>query len=243
MRVKCQVALFTNSPEDWQRLDWQILRDGGISLYRQQNFLAEDMRWFAAQNYDIHEFHCEHWDSPDALFLNFEQVLSFSQCRNFDALEDDLTDLPIRGDGGAVLVLHRFDVYAAGSGARLLPSGCAENAVLLDVLARVCRFFLLNSRRFVTLVQTDNRDLRVGPLAAVSPSWNHREWLDKTQARERPNAAARDLSKPEIWNGLSVPRHAVIYAGAACDLRRLETGAEVPQVCRNQQTWVLKLET
>ncbi len=44
------MALFTNSPQDWQRLDWQILRDGGVSLYSQLQFLADDMQWLGGQN-------------------------------------------------------------------------------------------------------------------------------------------------------------------------------------------------
>ena len=38
------MTLFNNSPEDWQRLDWQILRDGGIALYWRQEYLADDVR-------------------------------------------------------------------------------------------------------------------------------------------------------------------------------------------------------
>jgi len=183
------MALFTNSPEDWQRLDWLILRDGGISLYRRPQLLAEDMRWFAAEKYDIYEFHCQRWDSTDALFSDFESVLSLSECHNFDALDDDLTDLAIRDDGGALLVLHKFDVYAGGSGAQLMGSGQPEYEVLLDVLVRACRFFLLNSRRFVTLIQTEDPRFRTVRLGAVSADWNHREWIDAT-------------GKPESRSGL-----------------------------------------
>ena len=41
------MTLFTNSPEDWQRLDWQILRDGGIALYWRDEYLADDLQWLA----------------------------------------------------------------------------------------------------------------------------------------------------------------------------------------------------
>jgi hypothetical protein len=96
------MALFSNSPEDWQRLDWQILRDGGIALYWRPEYLA---------------------------------------------------------DAGA--------------------------EILLDVMAHACRFHLLNGRRFVTLVQTENPNYRVGRLGSIAATWNRREWLD---AKRRPES-------------------------------------------------------
>jgi hypothetical protein len=95
-------------------------------------------------------------------------VLRFSEWwgpewgHNADALDDCLTDLPIRDDGGAVLVLNRFNVYASGSGSALMHSGRTEAEVVLDVMAGACRFFLVNGKRFMVLVQTENLDIQIG---------------------------------------------------------------------------------
>jgi hypothetical protein len=59
------MPFFTNAPDDWQRLDWQILRDGGIHLYWRREYLIEDIDWFAKHDYDVFEFACEKWDSRD----------------------------------------------------------------------------------------------------------------------------------------------------------------------------------
>lgn len=126
------MALFTNSREDWQRLDWQILRDGGITLYWRKEYLADDVQWLAAQNYDIYNFDCERWVSEDEMYLDIERVLRFYEWwgpewgRNINALDDCSTDLPIRDDGGAVLALHKFNAYARGSGSALMHSGRSE---------------------------------------------------------------------------------------------------------------------
>ncbi len=184
------MTLFSNSPADWQRLDWQILRDGGIALYWRQEYLADDMRWLASQNYDMYEFDCERWRSEDEMYSDIGRVLRFSEWwgpewgRNIDALDDCLTDLPISDDRGAVLVLNRFNVYASGSGAASMHSGRSEAEVVLDVMAGACRFFLLNGKRFIVLVQTENPDIQIGSLGGRSPVWNRREWLNAKRTPE-----------------------------------------------------------
>jgi hypothetical protein len=182
------MAPFSNSPEDWQRLDWKILRDGGIALYRRPEYLAEDVQWLTAQNYKIYEFDCAQWTSESQMFNDIGRLLGFSECRNFDALDDDLSDLRIREDGGVALVFRRFDVYATGPGSALMASGPNQAEVLLDVMARASRFHLLIGHRFVTLVQTENPDYRVRGLASVSATWNHREWLGVSR---RPESQSR----------------------------------------------------
>ncbi|HLY60845.1 MAG TPA: barstar family protein [Terriglobia bacterium] len=181
------MAHFTNRQEDWQRRDWQMLREGGISLYRRNEYLADDMQWLAGQNYTIYEFDCGRWNSEDEMYSEFERVMRFSEWwgptwgHNMDAFEDCLSDLPIRKDGGAVLVLRRFNIYASGAGSALGHNGLTKADILLDVLVRACRFFLLTGRRLITLVHTENPDIQFGPLGAVSPAWNRREWLIKNR--------------------------------------------------------------
>ena len=184
------MTLFSNSPDDWQKLDWQMLRDGGVALYRQPEYLTEDVRWLVGRNYDIYTFDCEHWASDSEMFSDFARVLGFSECSSFDTVEDHLSDLPIREDGGTALVFRRFNVYATGAGSALMSCGRARAGVLLDVMARVCRFHLLNGTRFVTLVQTVDPDYRAERLGAVSATWNRREWVDAKRRPESRNEAS-----------------------------------------------------
>jgi hypothetical protein len=176
------MAPFTNAREDWQRLDWQILRDGGITLYCRPKYLAEDVQWLASRNYAIYNFDCAKWRSDDELYSDFASVLRLSEWwgrdwgRNLDALDDCLSDLPIRDDGGAALVLRRFDAYARGCGAALVSSGGSRADALLDIVVRASRLFLLTGKRLLTLVQTDDRQFKLPSLGVVSPVWNRREW-------------------------------------------------------------------
>ena len=179
------MALFSNSPDDWQKLDWQILRDGGVALYWRPEYLAEDVQWLVGRNYDVYTFDCEHWASESEMFSDLARAVGFSKCWDFDAVNDNLSDLPIREDGGVALVFRRFNFYATGAGSALMPGGRAQAEVLLDVMARACRFHLLNGTKFVTLVQTENFEYRAERLGAVSATWNRREWLD---AKRRPES-------------------------------------------------------
>ncbi len=155
------MACFNNSPEDHQRLDWQILRDGAIALYWRDEYLREDTQWFIDHGYRAYEFDCAAWTSKDDLFSAFGTALDFPEWwgRNFDALNDCMDDIPLTEENGAVLVLTHFDSYARGCGAVRLPIGRTQSNVLLDIIARASRFHLLNRRRLG------------GPHNAVSVVW------------------------------------------------------------------------
>ena len=181
------MAAFRNAPEDWKSLDWQILRDGGIVLYCRQEHLANDVQWLADRGYDVYRLDCGLWRSEDDIYSDFGRVLRFSEWwgsqwgQNRDALEDCLTDLPVRDSGGVAIVFRRFNAYVDGFGSA--PIGDQPNGAesLLGVMARTSRFFLLTGRRFITLVQTDDPKMRFGPLGAISAVWNRQEWLKKNR--------------------------------------------------------------
>ena len=174
------MAFFNNSADDWQRLDWQVLRDGGIALYWRNEYLVEDARWLNEHDYELYELDCAKWFSREDMFADFDQSFHFpdSWGRNFDALNDCMTDLPLDAERGAALILRRFDFYASRSGATTLPSGEVEAVIVLDILAGASRFYLLNGRRLVVLVQSDDANLRIERLGGMAPQWNRREWLN-----------------------------------------------------------------
>ena len=177
------MPFFNNGPDDWQRLDWQILRDGGILLYWRHEYLIEDSQWFAKHDYDVFEFGCEIWESRDSMFSDFARVLRLPDYfgRNFDALDECIADLPLTENRGAVMVLTKFDAYAAGAGSAPMQRVKNEAELVLDIIARASRFHLLNGNRLVALVQTNDPKLRIGALGGASPQWNRREWLNSNR--------------------------------------------------------------
>ena len=188
LTITANMPSFNNTSDDWQRLDWQILRDGGIQLYWRREYLLADTEWFVKHDYEVFDFACNTWTLQDAMFSDFARVLRLPDYfgRNFDALDDCMTDLPFTENRGALIVLNRFDAYAAAAGSVLMDRLSTEAEVVLDIIASASRFHILNGNRLVALVQTDDPQLRFGTLSGKSPQWNHREWLN---ASRQPNPA------------------------------------------------------
>lgn len=177
--MPADMAFFNNTADDWQRLDWRILRDGGMYLYWRREYLLEDTGWLAEHDYDVYQFACETWSSKEAMFSDFARVLRLPEFgRNFDAMDDSIADLPLTESRGAAMVLTRFDAYAAGCGSAPMQRMRTEAETVLDIVVRASHFHLLNGRRLVALVQTDDPTLRIGELGGTVPWWNGREWLN-----------------------------------------------------------------
>ena len=179
------MAAFDQRDESRKRLDWEILRDGGINLYLRRDYLNEDIDWLRKEHYQLFSFDCSEWTSSKVMHADLARRLSFPPYygHNLDALHDCLEeDLSVPDLGGVALILSGFDVYAKALGAALLPSGRSEAEAILDILARATRYFLLTGRRFLTLVQSDDSQIRFDRLACVFADWNRREWLYKNRS-------------------------------------------------------------
>jgi RNAse (barnase) inhibitor barstar len=93
---------------------------------------------------------------------------------NLYSLADRLSDVDIPDESGTVVALEHFDNVTA------------EPEILLDVLARCSRNWMLFGRRFIVLVQTSDPDYR-GPLdlAATPAQWNGREWMTASRKTDQ----------------------------------------------------------
>jgi RNAse (barnase) inhibitor barstar len=178
------MTAFTLEEEAEDRLDWRILRDGSISLYRNNQFLDDDVSWLRSNGYRIVSFDCANWSSSDLMHESLKGALSFPSYygRNLDALNECMSeDLEVPEVGGLVLVLKHFDRYSNGHGAELKPSGRTEVEVVLDIFACASRRFLLTGRRLMTLAQSDDPRIHFEHLGGASTQWNRREWLNKSR--------------------------------------------------------------
>lgn len=167
---------------DYQRLDYQLLREGASSLYFNEEILAEDIIWLKANSYRIDAFDCASWNEELAIHKDLAVKLDFPGYygENLDAFNDCLRDIEIPHESGRVLVFYKFDVFY-----EKLPELAWH---LLDIIERKARFYLVIGKRLIALLQSPNElaSLRVYGCnyPALSP-------------RERMMQAARIFTKYE----------------------------------------------
>lgn len=161
---------FHRTPDEWNRLDFRLLRASPIALYLKPEILEEDTRWLESAGYRIHRFDAGSWCSEGDFHDSMAQLLGFPDYygRNLNAFNDCLADLEIPDDGGVALHFRRFDAFS-----RKLPQVALN---VLDIIADQSRNSLLFGLRLVALVQSDDPRIRFEGIGAVHAAWNPREW-------------------------------------------------------------------
>lgn len=105
----------------------------------------------------------------------FSSALEFPEYygRNLAALNDCLSEIEVPFESGRVLVLNRYDYFAA-------KFPYAAWAVL-DVMEFNSRYLLLFGLRLIVLVQSDDPRISFDPVGGRPVMWNGREWLNKSR--------------------------------------------------------------
>lgn len=159
---------------DQQRADWPLLRDSSINLYRRTDLFRQAMEALGRLDYEIVHIVVERRGQFEADLSEGLRWMEQFGYRPWDgslnALNDGLrypheyglkSDLAFCFEG-----FHRLSntdpLYAEG---------------VLDVIARQSRHHLLEGRRMVALIQTDNGNYHCEGLGGVSAQWNAKEWF------------------------------------------------------------------
>lgn len=169
------VATFSDDPSELERLDWQLLQNGPITLYLRRAVLEPDVAWLREHAYTVVELDCLGWGDEKNMHQAMAETLSFPDYygMNLDALNDCMTDVSVPVEGGLALVFLRFDAFASRQ--RRVAQA------LLDILAQSARRSLLFGRRLLVLVQSDDPRLAFEPVGAMEVGWNRKEWLDESR--------------------------------------------------------------
>jgi hypothetical protein len=162
------MAVFT--PDDCNRLDFEILAEGGVALYYQHEILGEDIAWLALERYEIVQLEESAMDSIEAFHFEARLKLHLGDDYpgTFEGLRDALSELQVPpGAGGYAIVLEAADQLAIEN------PGAVHR--LCEIFSGVSREFLLTGQRFLALVQTDDPGFMLPPVGAHEIAWNPRE--------------------------------------------------------------------
>ena len=169
------MAAFSDDPSEFQRLDWELLQNGAVTLYFQRRTLDGDVAWLRAHGYRVEEFDCAGWADQQDMHRALAQSLSFPDHygMNLDAMNDSIAQVDVSVEGGLALVFLRFDELAS--------EDRRTAQAVLDILADNARRLLLFGRRLLVLVQSDDPRIAFQPVGASPVLWNRKEWLDKSR--------------------------------------------------------------
>src|ERR1044072_5105109 len=105
------MAVFRNEAEEFERLDWDLLQDGAVTLYFRPQLLAADVDWLKEHDYRVDSFDCSLWVDESEMHKALARQLEFPDYygRNLNALNDCLSDLEVPDEGGRVLVFNKYD--------------------------------------------------------------------------------------------------------------------------------------
>ena len=176
------MACFSKESVENEDLDWWILMMGGICLYRKPSILAADLDWLQARGYETKLFKCSGWNSESEMHAELALRLGFPSYygNNLNALNDCLIeDVLISDVGGLVLVLEQYDRFTRGRELEEPRDIEGSAHALLDICARASRNHMLQGRRFIVLVQSDDPLICFEELDRVGATWNPREWMNR----------------------------------------------------------------
>lgn len=169
------MAGFIDSVDIWERLDYQLLQCGAVTLYHSEAFLHEDCDWLKKHNYKVRGMDASTWRTEENFHEDVKRVLSFPDYygKNLNAFNDCLGDLEISREGGFVIVMLHFDKFFSAMPDRA--------QAVLDIIETNSRRFLITGQRLLALVQTDNPRTVYEHVGCITPSWNPRERMDRNR--------------------------------------------------------------
>ena len=169
------MAVFRNHPSEWNNHDWEILRNGSISVYWREEYLNSDIEWFQKEKYNIVRFDCATWTDEIKMHQDFYDKLKLPDYygSNYDSLDECLRDIEIK-DTGLIIAFEHFDHLQKD-----------KRQILLAIFDSASRFSLLTGNRVINLIQVDNPYAEFEPIKACRICWNRRECYTADRQRTK----------------------------------------------------------
>jgi len=145
--------------------DFALFQNGPVSLFHREEVLDDTLSLLADLGYLVRRFDARAWTDKADFAAAVKEGLGFPEYfgGNLDAFSDCLRDVAVgtgRDAAGLVLVFTGYDAFAVREP--------RTAAAVLDIVADVARFAMLFGHRLACLVQSDDRELRFGPVGATA---------------------------------------------------------------------------
>ncbi|PZM85428.1 MAG: hypothetical protein DKT66_04395 [Candidatus Melainabacteria bacterium] len=166
---------FTDAVDVWDRLDFQLLLDGAVTLYYSADIMHEDCEWLKQHKYKVRDLDASNWNTEAAFHADVKRILEFPSYygENLNAFSDCLSDLEMDEDGGFAIAIRHFNSFF-----RVMPD---RAQAVLDIIETNSRRHLLIGKRLIALVQTDNPRVVYEHVGCITPSWNPRERMERNR--------------------------------------------------------------
>ena len=153
-------------------LPWRLMQNSPVTLYWRREYFEADIRELRERGFVVPSFDCGDWTDEFALHEALRLGLGMPDYtgRNFDALNDSLSEIEVPEESGLMVALDNV-------------TQAPRADVFLDVLANASRWWLLFGRIFGVLARTDDPDYQAPIVGAMRPHWNGRERLDANRGK------------------------------------------------------------
>ncbi|MGI9596552.1 MAG: barstar family protein [Acidimicrobiales bacterium] len=146
-----------------------------VQIYHRQDVLRNDIERCRAEAWEAIEFDASGWGDGEQLHDDLTRKLNLPTYygRNLDALADVSRQLPFGETGftaeaaGGLLVFHHYDGFMAAKKGRA--------TAVLDIFVTASNWSLQHGWPLACLVQSDDPQLVIGPVAATVIAWNRAE--------------------------------------------------------------------
>ncbi|MAX35830.1 barstar family protein [Gimesia sp.] len=155
-----------------KELDYQILADGPVTKYYSIELLDQHQNWFSEHGYQIYCFDAKTWYSRDNFYSDIHDGFEFPEYfgRNWDAFNDCISDM-VSENGKVLVVIKNFD--------RWHQEDLSSAMLFLNYMVHQTYQFLLEGKRWITLIQSNTPSLDVSDAGAMPVYWNRKEWMNK----------------------------------------------------------------
>lgn len=164
-------------PENETTLEYQLLNLGCVMLYHNPSLMEQHSSSLVRTGWQFKEIYSAETGTADEFYDQVAQGLKFPDYfgRNLDAFRDCMRDIAFPESGRLALGLMRFDVVAHHD------AGFAHH--VLDILARSERSKLMEGKRILFMVQSDDPDLNFPTVGGRPVLWNFEEWLNSKRKK------------------------------------------------------------